>query len=64
MALADAMKKGTRPTGLRSGTARARCGLCRHFDGKGMCRKFNWPVTANQLSDGFSAATAPAKEKM
>lgn len=62
MALKEAIKAGKRPPNLRKGTARARCGLCRHFDGKGTCRLYRYPVTPNQLSDSYSAATAPYKE--
>jgi len=58
MALKEAMRAPKKPPNLRSGTARSRCGLCRHF-GKGKCRLYNWPVRANDVSDSFSSAATP-----
>ena len=60
--LREAIKGTSVPPNLRRGNARRRCGLCRHFDGKGGCRKYQYPVRPNQLSDSFSAATSRAKE--
>lgn len=57
MAVKEAMQTGKRPPNLRPGNARERCQLCRHFDGKGGCRLYNYPVRPNQVSDSFSAAT-------
>jgi hypothetical protein len=63
MGLKEAISQ-RKPPNLRVGNARQRCQLCRHWNGKGMCRKYGYPTRANQLSDSFSPATAPMKGAM
>lgn len=56
--VALAQKLGTQkvPPNLRRGNAKQRCALCRHYDGKGECMKFGYPVRPTQLCDAFAAA--------
>jgi hypothetical protein len=61
VALKEAMRKPVKPPNLRHGTARARCGLCRHYDGKSHCRLYRFPVRANDVSDSYSSAAAPMR---
>ncbi len=61
MALREALDTPQRPPGLRTGNARARCGLCVHFDGRAKCRLYSYPVRANDVSDSFKAVPAARK---
>lgn len=59
MALNDRLKKTRKPPNLRTGTARKRCGLCKHFSpprgtGGGVCRLYNYKVRENDVCDSFS----------
>jgi hypothetical protein len=58
MALRDALDEPTRPPNLTTGTARERCGLCVHFNGKAKCRLYGYPVRANDVSDSFRPVPA------
>lgn len=56
MALREILETPQRPPGLKTGDARHRCGLCRHFDGQAKCRLFDYPVRPNDVSSAFSSA--------
>jgi hypothetical protein len=54
MALAERMKKATKPPHLRAGNARRNCGACQFF-GRGECMLYGYPVRATQVCDSFKA---------
>lgn len=54
MALGQKLTTATTPPHLRRGNAKQRCALCMHFDGRGECMKYGYPVRPTQLCDSYS----------
>jgi hypothetical protein len=61
MAIAVKLASKSPPPNLRRGNAKVRCGLCKHFDGRGECMKYGYPVRPTQLCDSFAAGGLPSK---
>lgn len=53
MALKEAFGKVRKPPHLRTGDARHRCALCKHYNGRGVCRLYNAKVRSNDVCDSF-----------
>jgi hypothetical protein len=54
VALAERIKKASKPPNLRRGNARQNCGGCQFF-GRGECMLYGYPVRASQVCDSFKA---------
>lgn len=55
MALASKLQEASVPPNLRRGTAKARCGTCVHYDGRGECIKYGWPVRPTEVCGSYEA---------